>query len=155
MDYLHLFSSATEHEDAWMDLDVYNEPWVSYDTESYHVSYNHTEFDMPRVSFIDNCNSKEYAYFMSLKEKSDNPSITIEENNIFKSKLVSHTVSGNTITFTYSTPTDEAECKCNVLVYQPTGYLTGNEIFIDNGDGTYTQTNAWELTNPKVGPVIH
>lgn len=146
MEYLHLFSSSIEHEDAWMDLSIYNEPWVGYDTEDYHISYNHTEFDMPRVTFIDNCNSEEYAYFRNLKEHSDTPLNTEEENIIFKTKLVSHTVSGNTITFTYSTPTDDetSGCECNALIAGTAGFLTGNEIFIDNGGGTYSQSSKWK-----------
>ena len=152
MDYLHLFSSEREHANAWMDLNVYNEPWVSYDTESYHVLYNHTVFDKPRVTFINNCNSEEYAYFRTLKEKSDSPSNTEAENVIFKTYLVSHTVSGNTITFTYSTPTDDERlglgCKCNDMVYS-SGLLTGNEIFIDNKNGTYTQSSKWKTYQPE------
>lgn len=158
MDYLHLFSSATEHKDAWMDLNVYNEPWVSYDTESYHVSYNHTEFDMPIVTFIDNCNSDEYAYFMNLKNNSNTPAVNNAESKAFNNYYVTHTTSGNTITFTKSSPTDEMGCFKN-LGTSMIGVISGNEIFVDNGDGTYTQTAAWELTNPTigpwVGPVVH
>ena len=155
MDYLHLFSSATEHEDTWMDLNVYHEPWVSYDTESYHVSYNHTVFDKPiqLVRLIDNCNSEEYAYFRNLKEHSNTPLENDAERKAFNNYYVTHTTSGNTITFTGSSPTDEMGCFSNVGI-SIIGVISGKEIFVDNGDGTYTQTNAWELTDPTIGPVV-
>ena len=155
MEYLHLFENLSEHDDVYYAKDGYQEPWVAYIENDNTVTYNKSALPIEpsdkKVTFISNCNSEEYAYFRSLKEKTNSQSNTEEENVIFKTKLVSHTVSEDksTITFTYSTPTDEDGCICNDMVLTFAGYINGDEIFVDNGNGTYRQSSKWKSYKPE------
>jgi len=59
MDYLHLFSSETEHDDCYDSIERYSEPWVGYTIESENVTYNkrHTlpfEPSLNSVTYKDN-----------------------------------------------------------------------------------------------------
>lgn len=50
MENLHLFSSATEHYDAWIGSG-YTEPWVGYDTEENRLTYNYGVLEANRDLF--------------------------------------------------------------------------------------------------------
>lgn len=158
MEYLHLFKTLLEHDDAYYAKDGYQEPWVAYIENDNTVTYNKSALPIDGpiigsiITFINNCNSEEYAYFTNLKGNSNTSTVNDAERKAFNCYYVTHTISGNTITFTRSLPTDEMGCFSNQPVSLET--ISGKEIFVDNGDGTYTQTNAWELTDPTIGPVV-
>ena len=148
MEYLHLFSSETEHYDAYNGLDTYTEPWVGYDTESLYVTYNHEEAVTPihfDMSFKDNCNSEEWSYFCSIKSHSDDTTISDEENFIFGGKLVSHTISGNIIEFVFRNATSSDGCSAMMMSIDK--WVAGSEKFVDNGDGTYSVLQRWRFSN--------